>query len=127
MSISTRADRLVSIMAVSSATGRRSTGRARSRAVPVWLRHALFIAALIGLWELAAGQGLLDPAFFGRPSGIAAYLWKGFVVDGTLWRELGYTLAGAVIALLLIGPLGGLVSIRYAVRIEPLKALGLSS
>lgn len=33
----------------------------------------------------------------------------------------------AVIALLLIGPLGGLVSIRYAVRIEPLKALGLSS
>ena len=29
--------------------------------------------------------------------------------------------------LLFIGPLGGLVSIRYAVRIEPLKALGLSS
>ena len=29
--------------------------------------------------------------------------------------------------LLLIGPVGGLVSIRYAVRIEPLKALGLSS
>jgi len=33
----------------------------------------------------------------------------------------------ALAALLLIGPLGGLVSIRYAVRIEPLKALGLSS
>ena len=33
----------------------------------------------------------------------------------------------AVAALLLIGPLGGLVSIRYAVRIEPLRALGLSS
>jgi putative ABC transport system permease protein len=32
----------------------------------------------------------------------------------------------AVIALLLIGPLGGLVSIIYAVRIEPLKALKLS-
>jgi putative ABC transport system permease protein len=39
----------------------------------------------------------------------------------------GTTSALAVIALLLIGPLGGLVSIRYAVRIEPLKALGLSS
>jgi putative ABC transport system permease protein len=39
----------------------------------------------------------------------------------------GTTSAIAVIALLLIGPLGGLVSIRYAVRIEPLKALGLSS
>lgn len=32
----------------------------------------------------------------------------------------------AVIALLLIGPLGGLVSIIYAVRIEPLKALKLA-
>ena len=32
----------------------------------------------------------------------------------------------AVIALLLIGPLGGMVSILYAVRIEPLKALKLS-
>jgi putative ABC transport system permease protein len=32
----------------------------------------------------------------------------------------------AVVALLLIGPLGGMVSILYAVRIEPLKALKLS-
>lgn len=38
----------------------------------------------------------------------------------------GTTTAIAVIALLLIGPLSGLVSTRYAVRIEPLKALGLS-
>ncbi len=39
----------------------------------------------------------------------------------------GTTSAIALVALLLIGPAGGLVSIRYAVRIEPLKALGLSS
>ena len=39
----------------------------------------------------------------------------------------GRTSAIALVALLLIGPLGGLVSVRYAVRIEPLKALGLSS
>jgi putative ABC transport system permease protein len=39
----------------------------------------------------------------------------------------GTTTVLAIVALLLIGPLGGLVSIRYAVRIEPLKALGLSS
>ena len=38
----------------------------------------------------------------------------------------GTTTAVAVIALLMIGPLSGLVSTRYAVRIEPLKALGLS-
>jgi putative ABC transport system permease protein len=38
----------------------------------------------------------------------------------------GQASAFAVVALLLIGPIGGLVSIRYAVKIEPLKALGLS-
>ena len=39
----------------------------------------------------------------------------------------GTTSAIAIVALLLIGPLGGLVSIRYATKIEPLKALGLSN
>ncbi len=39
----------------------------------------------------------------------------------------GTTSAIALAALLVIGPLGGLVSIRYAVRVEPLKALGLNS
>jgi putative ABC transport system permease protein len=39
----------------------------------------------------------------------------------------GTTSAIALVSLLLIGPIGGMVSIRYAVRIEPLKALGLSS
>ncbi len=38
----------------------------------------------------------------------------------------GTTTAIALAALLLIGPLGGIVSVRYAVRIEPLKALRLS-
>jgi putative ABC transport system permease protein len=38
----------------------------------------------------------------------------------------GLTSAIAIAALLLIGPLGGIVSVRYAVRIEPLKALRLS-
>jgi putative ABC transport system permease protein len=38
----------------------------------------------------------------------------------------GTTSAIALAALLVIGPFGGLVSIRYAVRIEPLKALGLN-
>jgi putative ABC transport system permease protein len=38
----------------------------------------------------------------------------------------GMTSALAVVTLLLIGPIGGLVSVIYAVRIEPLRALRLS-
>ncbi|MEP7199773.1 MAG: ABC transporter permease [Chloroflexota bacterium] len=35
--------------------------------------------------------------------------------------------AFSVVALMLIGPLGGLVSVRYSLRVEPLTALGLSA
>jgi putative ABC transport system permease protein len=33
----------------------------------------------------------------------------------------------AVASILLMGPIGGLVSIRYSLRVEPLIALGLNS
>ena len=39
----------------------------------------------------------------------------------------GQQVAVAIITLLLIGPLGGLISIRYLLRVEPLTALGLAS
>jgi putative ABC transport system permease protein len=39
----------------------------------------------------------------------------------------GLGTASALAALLLIGPAGGLVSIRYAVRIEPMRALGMKA
>lgn len=68
------------------------------KTILTWSKHALFVAGFIGLWEAACAAELLDPTFFGRPSGIAAYLWKGFVTDGKLWIELGYTLGGAVAA-----------------------------
>jgi len=65
-------------------------------------------------WLLERESAEVGKASVGEPdkAGINARRW------------LVYT--AAVIALLLIGPLGGLVSIIYAVRIEPLKALRLS-
>lgn len=60
--------------------------------------HAMFVIAFLILWETSAQSGLLDPTFFGRPSGIRDFLWKGFVTEGKLWRELGYTLGGAGIS-----------------------------
>jgi len=32
----------------------------------------------------------------------------------------------SIVSLMLIGPIGGLVSVRYSLRIEPLTALGLA-
>ncbi len=62
------------------------------------LGHAAAIALFLAVWQVASDRGLLDRTFFGRPSGIAAYLWTGFVTEGTLWTELGYTLAGAALS-----------------------------
>jgi putative ABC transport system permease protein len=39
----------------------------------------------------------------------------------------GNSIVLAVVSLLLIGPIGGLVSVRQAIKVEPLIALGLSS
>ncbi len=60
--------------------------------------HAVFVAAFLAIWELSANRGLLDPTFFGRPSGIVAYLVKGFIIERKLWLELGYTLLATGIA-----------------------------
>ena len=64
----------------------------------VFAVRVIFVTAFIGLWEFASSYGFLDPIFFGRPSGIFDYLWKGFIMDGQLWLELGYTLFGTAAA-----------------------------
>ncbi len=48
------------------------------------------------------------------------------IPDNVPVQFAGSTVAIAITALLAIGPLGGLVSVRLAVRVEPLIALGLS-
>ena len=70
---------------------------AGARSVPRLAGHLVFILAFVGFWELAAAHGLLDPTFFGRPSGIARHLWRGFFSEGNLWIELGYTALGAAL------------------------------
>jgi NitT/TauT family transport system permease protein len=60
------------------------------------LRHGLFLLLFFGAWEWTARRGLLDRALFGQPSQIVDFLWQGFVVQRTLWLELGYTVGGTL-------------------------------
>lgn len=76
--------------------------------LPRLAAHLLFFVVVVGVWELAAARAWLNPVFFGRPSGVAAFLWQNLAVNGGLWRDLGWTLlstwlafaAGTVLALL---------------------------
>ncbi len=63
----------------------------------LWLAHAVFLTLALGTWEYASTRGWLSATFFGQPSGIARFLWDD-VADGKLWTDLGWTLAGTVIA-----------------------------
>ena len=69
-----------------------------NRTFRLGLGHAVFIVGFIAVWELASRAGMLDPTFFGRPSGIVAYLWTGFFVERNLWNDLFYTVLAATIA-----------------------------
>lgn len=81
-----------------AASSTRGSGAASNGTLLRVTAHAMFIVAFLGIWEMSARGGLLDPTFFGKPSGIRDYLWKGFVTERKLWLELGYTLAGASIS-----------------------------
>ena len=71
----------------------------------------IVLVTLIGVSIGGAGTLLLA---LGLPAGIPIIF-------------TGSTVAIAIASLLLIGPLGGLVSIRLALKIDPLTAIGLAS
>jgi NitT/TauT family transport system permease protein len=62
------------------------------------ITHVLFACLLVAGGEFAFRQGWLDPAFFGKPSGVAQYLWNGLVASRQLWLDLGYTIGGTLIS-----------------------------
>jgi NitT/TauT family transport system permease protein len=63
-----------------------------------FVTHFVCVGAFLAFWEFSSSRGFIDPMFFGHPSGIVDYLWRGFITEGKLWLELAYTLFGAAIA-----------------------------
>ena len=77
------------------------------------LAHAVFIAALVGAGEWAAAKGWLDPTFFGRPSGVAAFLWQNLPTR-ELWRDFGWTTAGVLLSFLIGSSAAFAVGLAFA-------------
>lgn len=84
--------------------------RAQQRRHSYVLTLRILIAVIvIGLWELSAARGWIDPFFFGRPSGIYDQI-RDWMVDGTsqgsLWVQIGVTLEETVLGFLIGAALG---------------------
>jgi NitT/TauT family transport system permease protein len=94
----------------SSAEQNYKAERRRSRIVVNILR-VLILIVLIGGWELLARVGIIDPFFWGRPSGIwlqiVTWVTQG-TAQGPLWLQIAVTLEETVIGFV-IGVVLGVV------------------
>ncbi len=90
--------------AVSSATAAR-----RRRSIIVNTLRILLLVLIIGGWELATRVGIVDPFFWGRPSGI----WEQLVTwvtqgtaQGSLWEQIAVTMEEAILGFVIGAVLG---------------------
>ncbi|TCR85290.1 ABC transporter permease [Rhizobium sp. BK376] len=66
----------------------------------VLVGRVLLLAVFLGVWEIGAETGLIDPFFFGSPLGIVQRLADWFVngtAYGSLWLQVGITLEEALL------------------------------
>jgi NitT/TauT family transport system permease protein len=85
--------------------------RKRRRLALVWLARVATLVLIIGGWQLLADEKILDPFFYGKPSGIFDQL-KLWVEHGTafgsIWLQIWVTLKEALLGFL-YGVAGGVV------------------
>src|SRR5260221_3478924 len=79
----------------------RAAGRRR---LVVNILRPLILVVAIGGWQLGARLGIIDPFFWGQPSGVWAQIWT-WVTEGTaqgpLWVQILVTLQEAVLGFLI--------------------------
>ena len=85
--------------------------RRRRRSALVWAARIFTLVFLIGGWQLFADKKIIDPFFYGRPSGIFDQL-KLWVEHGTafgsIWLQVWVTLKEALLGFV-YGVLGGVI------------------
>jgi NitT/TauT family transport system permease protein len=85
--------------------------RKRRRRMLVWTARALTLLVILGGWELFADKKIIDPFFYGQPSGIFDQL-KKWVEHGTaygsIWLQVWVTLKEALLGFV-YGVAGGVL------------------
>ena len=81
----------------------------RRRRITINMLRVLLLVVIVGGWEFAAQVGIIDPFFWGRPSGI----WQQIVTwvtqgtaQGPLWQQIAVTLEEAITGFLIGSVLG---------------------
>jgi NitT/TauT family transport system permease protein len=85
--------------------------RRKRRTTLVWLARTATLAMLIGGWQLLAAKHVIDPFFYGKPSGIYKELKLWFehgTAFGSIWLQIWVTLKEALLGFV-YGVAGGIV------------------
>jgi NitT/TauT family transport system permease protein len=88
-----------------------AVARRRRRLFQVQILRVALAVVLVGGWEVSTRVGIVDPFFWGKPSGIAAQIWT-WIVDGTsqgpLWEQIATTMEETILGFV-IGVVLGVV------------------
>jgi NitT/TauT family transport system permease protein len=82
----------------------------RRRLLVLAAQAAVFVV-IFGGWQLFTAWKIVDPFFFGQPSGIVSKLWdwaRHGTAYGSLWSQIGITMEEALLGFL-FGVAGGIV------------------
>jgi NitT/TauT family transport system permease protein len=83
----------------------------RRRQLQVQVLRVALAVVLVGSWELATRVGVVDPFFWGKPSGIANQIWI-WITEGTaqgpLWEQIATTMEETILGFV-IGVVLGVV------------------
>ncbi len=78
--------------------------RARRRSILVNVLRVVFFIVIVGGWELGARTGVIDPFFWGQPTGIMQQIitWtmQG-TAQGPLWEQIAVTLEETILGFLI--------------------------
>jgi NitT/TauT family transport system permease protein len=79
---------------------RRARARARRKRLSLWTGRALLFVLIVGGWQLFTHLKIVDPFFFGQPSGIVKQL-REWVQHGTqygsIWLQIWITMKEALL------------------------------
>jgi len=83
---------------------------------PIWLARAVFLIALVLVWQAVAASGSINPIFIGDPLGIARFLFRSIFVTHELLLHLFWTMVATLSAFTggtLAGVLFGLLFVAF--------------
>jgi NitT/TauT family transport system permease protein len=106
----------------STKDGARGPGRRRGK-VRWWVGAGRLglLAVLVAAWQVVASNGIIDPFFISMPSSIANRLGSWFA-DGSIWTNLGPTMAEAAIGFAISAVVGTGLGLLLA-RFEALEVI----